>query len=349
VQIDLVRNPTYWQGVPRMDGWRYAIVADPAEQVRQLISGTVDLAPFDPRTDLEVIKAKPYLAIHSHPLDSYAFLALNLADPQNPQPGHDANDARLPQPPHPILGDVRVREAIADALNMSDLLNVINGSPYSYQATGYLPMAAGWVYDPSAPSYHGGPDKAKALLEAAGWQASAGDGVRSKNGTPLQLTLLTNQENGQRTRMGELIQQNLQAVGFAIHFAPVPFAELTSTLLDQRFDLALAGWEQVGPDPATNPFWHSRDDLPGSGFNFVSFQDAEVDQWLEQAAQAPGCDPQQRAARYRQVQQRVHEQVPYVFIGGPLAFWGYNQRWQQVQLGPWGLVDHVQEWYKVAR
>lgn len=347
IEIDLVRNPAYWQGAPLLAGWRYAIIADPAEQVRQLISGTVDLAPFDPRTDLGTIKTTPYLAVHSHPLDSYTFLALNLADPQNPQPGRDANDALLPQPSHPILGDVRVREAIADALNIGDLLDVINGQLYSYQANGYLPMAASWVYDPSAPSYTGGPDKAKALLEAAGWQASNDNGVRTKNGLPLQLTLITNQENGQRTRMGELIQQNLETVGFAITFTPLPFAELTSTLLDQRFDLALAGWEQVGADPATNTFWHSRDDQPGSGFNFVSFQDADVDRWLDVAMYL--CDSNQRKSYYQQVQQRIHEQVPYVFIGGPVAFWGYNQRWQQVQLGPWGLVANVQEWYKLPK
>jgi peptide/nickel transport system substrate-binding protein len=91
--------------------WRYRVVADATQRVAQLLAGALDAAPIPP-AQVDVLTNAGTLTLHQFPADSYSFLALNLADPQNPQPGQ-ADGARLPQPPHPILGDVRVRQALA--------------------------------------------------------------------------------------------------------------------------------------------------------------------------------------------------------------------------------------------
>jgi ABC-type transport system substrate-binding protein len=60
-----------------------------------------------------------------------------------------------------------------------------------------------------------------------------------------------------------------------------------------------------------------------------------VDGWLDQAAQLPGCAPEGRGERYRQVQRRLAEQVPYIFLGGPLATWAVQEKWQGMEVENW--------------
>ena len=134
-------------------------------------------------------------------------------------------------------------------------------------------------------------------LEEAGWTDPDGDGVRARAGVPLRLTLQTNADNPLRVRLSEFVAAQLRPVGFDIVVHPMGFEELTDTLLGQRYDMVVIGWENLGADPGNSPFWHSRDDVPGAGFNFTSFQDADVDNLLDAALQNPTCDV--NAARRR--------------------------------------------------
>jgi peptide/nickel transport system substrate-binding protein len=144
--------------------------------------------------------------------------------------------------------------------------------------------------------------------------------------------------------MGELVSQQLGALGFAITFTPQPFAEMSSALLNQRFDVALIGWENIGADPAISTFWQRRADQPGSGLNFASWQDDEVDRLLDEAAQLPGCDAAERGDRYRQVQRRLYEQTAAIFLGGPLKSWAYGARWRTIEPGPWAFDANIAAW-----
>jgi peptide/nickel transport system substrate-binding protein len=236
-----------------------------------------------------------------------------------------------------------VRRAIALALDYSSLLEVAYGGQ-GYRLASYLLPSIDWAYDSTLVPYTQDQLGAAALLTAAGWVDSDGDSVRERAGQRLALTLLTNDDSAPRRRMGDLVQQQLGQLGFAIEFAPLPFEQMAATLLNQQFDLAIAGWENVGPDPATSTFWHRRDDQPGSGLNFVSFQDGEVDTWLDEAAQLPGCAADERGKRYRLVQQRLYAQTAAIFLGGPLNTWVYGARWRNVRPGPWGVDANLYEW-----
>jgi peptide/nickel transport system substrate-binding protein len=335
-RIRLVRNPAYWKGAPQMDEWHFAIIADPEQQVERLLAGEVDLAPVA-REQTAQVAAVTNLTPYAFPDNSFSFIALNLADPANPQPGHDANNALVRQAPHPILGDQRVRQAIAHGVDSPQILNEIYRG-YSFRLSSYLLPTIEWAYAGDLAPYDLAPTNAATLLTAAGWVDSNGDGVRERNGQPLQLTLLTNNDSPQRMRIGEMVQEQLAVLGIAIRFEAVPFEAMTATLFDQRFDMAVIGWENLGPDPATSAFWHSQADVPGAGLNFVSFQDAEVDTWLDDAAQSADCTPERRAPLYRQVQQRIYAAVPYVFLGGPLQIWVSTSHWQTVRPQAWGLA-----------
>ncbi|MFN8491213.1 MAG: ABC transporter substrate-binding protein [Caldilineaceae bacterium] len=343
-QIRLVRNPNDWQGAPLLAEWRYVVVSDPAEQFRQLLGNKIDAMQVPPAM-LKSVADDPAVTVYQAPGNSYSFIALNLADPSNPQPGRDATGALQPQTPHPILGDGRVRQAIAYGLDYTRIISDVYQNQGERPAT-YLPASMSWALDKTLQPYPFQPDKAKQLLTEAGWVDANQDGIRERDGKPLALSLLTNNDSPQRVRIGELVQQLLAALGFDIHFQAVDFAQVSDTLLNQKYDLVVIGWDNVGPDPATSTFWHSRDDTPGAGANFVSFQDQQVDQWLDEAAQLPGCPVAERAQRYRQVERRVYETVPYIFINSEPTAWAFTHHLQGQTPGPWRFENQVQRWWK---
>jgi len=71
-----------------------------------------------------------------------------------------------------------------------------------------------------------------------------------------------------------------------------------------------------------------------------------VDQWLDEAAQLPGCPVAERAERYRQVERKVYEAVPYIFINSEPTAWAFTHHIQAQTPGPWRFENQVQRWWK---
>jgi peptide/nickel transport system substrate-binding protein len=106
--------------------------------------------------------------------------------------------------------DIKVRQAAALAVNQSEILANLYGGIGAVADT-FLTDALleGKVKDELRISYD--PDRAKALLDEAGWVA-ASDGTRSRDGTPLTVKLWT-QNGTEFRRITEVIQAQLAAVG----------------------------------------------------------------------------------------------------------------------------------------
>jgi peptide/nickel transport system substrate-binding protein len=168
--------------------------------------------------------------------------------------------------------------------------------------------------------------------------------VRTRNGQSLRLSIRTNEDNPKRVEIARLLAEQLRGLGVDVQLEIVNFDALTGALLDQRFDLVVIGWENLGADPGNSPFWHSQADIPGAGFNFTSFHDEEVDSWLESATRLPGCDPNSRRALYVQVQQRIAETLPYIPLAAQESAWAYQSRWQEIAPGPWDIDYNVTAW-----
>ncbi|MCC6455254.1 MAG: hypothetical protein IT328_09955 [Caldilineaceae bacterium] len=348
-QVVLARNPDYWQGAPQIERWEVRFLPDPKARRQALTLGDVDLAYFSPdevvQTPLEEDAALlgDIITVNYMPTDGYSFLALNLADPTNPQPGRGGDGTSQLQPPHPILGDLAVRQAIAAAIDYERIIDeVFNGR--AARAASYVPSTVSWAYTPDLPLPLYDPVQAGQLLSDAGWVDEDGDGVRTRAGEPLRLSLRTNEDNPKRVQMAQLIAGELSAIGVQVDLSVTNFDELSAALLGQRFDLVIIGWENLGADPGNSPFWHSQADIPGTGFNFTSFHDDEVDQWLDSAMRLPDCDLNSRSDLYRQVQERVASQQPYILLAAQESAWVYQSRWQGIAPGPWEIDYNVATW-----
>ena len=73
----------------------------------------------------------------------------------------------------------------------------------------------------------------------------------------------------------------------------------------------------MGSDPNDDAFWSSEFDVVGSGFNNTSYQNPKVEELLARGYSVPGCKPEDRAPYYKEIQQIIHDELPYIFLHGP--------------------------------
>ncbi len=136
-----------------------------------------------------------------------------------------------PEKGNPALRDVRVRQALAYGFNRQKLVEDLLLGRAEVPATDWDNTP--WE-DPSIEPYPYDPEKAKALLEEAGWVDTNGDGVREKDGVDLVLKYgTTNREVRQDTQA--VAQQELAEVGIKLDL--------------QSFDadIFFAGYGEDGP------------------------------------------------------------------------------------------------------
>lgn len=343
-RITLVRNAGYWEGAPRLERWELQVIPDPIAQLQAMIDGTADWLALAP-SQVSQAQAQPTLQVYSVLADSLTFVALNLANHQQPQAGRNADGTLLPQDPHPILGDRRMRQALAQAIDYERLLTETGGASL-VRLPSYLLSTIPWAYANDLPTLAYDPTQAQTLLDELAWRDSDGDGVRDRSGVPLSLSLLTNSDNEQRLQLAVSLAKQWKALGINVRFEPQPFDAVADRLLGQQYDMVLIGWDNLGPEPANSDFWHSRYDAPGDGANFVSYQNPQVDAWLDQARTNPTCDTAVRGKLYRQIQHQIAADLPYILISGQMKQWAYPTAWHELTPAPWRFDYNSHRWWK---
>src|SRR5690606_5981343 len=241
------------------------------------------------------------------------FVGLNTADPNNPQPGLDEDGNPIDQGLHPLFGDVRVRQALNYGVDFDALNEGV------YFGTG-VPTpthsgAANWVDISGIEPYPFDQEKARALLEEAGWVDTDGDGIRecrgclyaqevdpNFEGEPLAFELLTNAGNVSQEALGNVLVDLWGEIGFDVSFAPIDFNVLVDTFTGQQFDAVMIFWGFGFPeDPdGIRVTFGPENDLPGSGFNAVSYNNPRLNELLDTALTLPGCDRAEREVLYQE-------------------------------------------------
>jgi peptide/nickel transport system substrate-binding protein len=321
-RLMLKANEDYWAGRPRLDGWTYRVVSDEALLLEDLQLGRAHLARL--RAAPETTRLPEGLRIVSYPADRWHFLALN-------------ND-------HPVLGDALVRRALALALDRERLLEVALDGRGTLMDTPWL--AAHWALEgASLTPLAYDPDQARQLLSDAGWGDADGDGLLDKEGVRLQISISTNVGNTVRERMAILTRQYWHALGVSAQVEVLPWGVFVDDLFGHAFDVAVFDWP-LAPDPDQTWLWAAGENAPGSGFNFVSYANAQTDALLEQGRAAPACDPARRSAAYGDLAWRLVADQPYVFMFAAHRHLAIAEALVGPQPGPFGeLYWNVTEWY----
>ena len=348
--ITLVRNPNYFRSAPYLDGLVVRILPEETKRVQMLRGGELDLVERIAPRYLTEIELMGDLSVYKVLDDSYVYLAFQLGDPNDPQArwleDEDSGESVLNEShgEHRILSDPAVRQAISLGIDRYAIINraaVGQGVPL---AANMLPSLT-WAHQDALEPRSYDPAKAAVILEEAGWLLNEETGVREKEGEPLLLNLNTNLSSQPRIQVAELIQEQLGRIGFDISYEAMEWGAFVGLLLGQQFDLAVISWTNLGNNPDDSLFFGSQNDLPGRGFNFISYFNPFLDQLWEDAKRLPGCHPADRGVLYRQIQTTLYDELPYDWLYVPLVLTGANRRLVGIQPGPWGTWYNVESWY----
>jgi peptide/nickel transport system substrate-binding protein len=350
----VARNERYWQGAPHLDAITARVVSGQDELVQLLRAGEIDVGEDLELYYLSELETEPLLRLFRFMDDSYDFLGFQLGDPQDPQPRLAAGGTVLnaEHGAHPILADVRVRQAIAHAIDRQALIDKARFGQGLPLYANVLPSVP-WAYNTDLGPRAYDLEAAGQLLDQAGWTLDEAQGVRTRRGASLKLRLHTNAGNLVRQAMADLIRQQLAQTGIEVEVVLLDWYAFLDVLYGQTFDMVLLSVSELGTNPDDLRLWSAASDVPrrgevpfpSQGHNFGSYYNPELEGWLRSARAAPGCDLDQRAVLYRQVQATLFEEQPYVWIDVPRTVVALQSRLGGANPGPWSLWHNTHEWY----
>lgn len=334
-------NPTYYLGAPQIPNMLYRIIGDAAVQQQAVQAGEVDFALLLAE-ELSQMPAGDNYTIHVNSSGLQLVMMLNMGDPENPVNAYDEEGNLVEQGAHPILGDVRVRRAIALGYDKSSIMEAVNSTE---RAVNFIPPALAWAYNSELEPYAYDPEAAIALLEEAGWVDSDGDGIREKDGMPLALEFITAVGADSYTTVGLVAQDQLGQIGFDITINELEFNAFVGELFSQTFDLAVVDWGDLDPNSYPSSLLNSRNDVVGSGLDAMSYVNPEFEALRDQAISVPGCSTEERGPLYRQMQEIIYNDVPMDFVTLSPDAYAISNRVGNFVNGPfWAIRYNVHEW-----
>lgn len=272
-------------------------------------------------------------------------LLFNFGDPAVDAPADVAAN------PHPVLSDLRVRQAIQYAIDKQEMVDTLL---YGHVNVGTTVLPNGTFACPLPPSEFS-IEKASALLDEAGWVMGA-DGVREKDGVKAELKITTTSGNLLREQTQQVLVEMLKPIGINLIIENVPsdvlFAGWDSNGLRKhgQFDILLY---TTGPflDPDSHLYgnYHSASipvvENEGAGSNYSRYTNADVDAWIDEAAGITDVDA--RRALYCQVAEQINNDLPRLFLYERLLLTAYRTNLQnfQVSPGPSDFTVGSQNWW----
>ncbi len=346
--VTMARNSTYWKGMPYLEGIVRQVVDGAAVEAEMLEKGQADMASVDVGY-LGEVEDSGNVSIVRFLYPSYVYIGLQMGNPRDPQPRLN-KDGTVNENHglHPILGKKEVRQALAYAIDRREIIaKAAMGQGVMLNA--HILPQYGWAYDSQLEPRDYDPEKARQMLAAAGWKDEDGDGIRechgcdtAPDGTPMKLSLKTNAGNDVYENIGIIVRDRLAQVGVDVEFETLEWNAFLDVLLGQTFDMVISSWRNIGPE--SDLMFAARYDVPGHGFNFCSFYRPDYEKLERAARQVKGCSYRGRGEIYRQIQQIMYDEQPYIWLYVPCAIVGVNNRVHNVSVTPWGFRD-VYKWY----
>jgi len=198
--------------------------------------GTIDGIRRILPANIETAAARKDLQLFSSVESGYVNVLLNLDNPNTP-----------------FFQEKGVRQALLLAVDREAIIQDILAGQGVTAPTLLTPE--NWAYNPEVTTYPYDPVRAGALLDAAGWVDSDGDGVREKDGVTMELGLITNAGNTTREDLGVYVQDQLKQIGIAVDFQAIDFGTMLEQMDAQTHDMYILGWTGLGADPNDEAFW----------------------------------------------------------------------------------------------
>jgi len=254
---------------------------DAITQSLELEKGSADVAVNSlPMDALPTLAARPDLRIEHVPGTVVQYLGFNLRDP--------------------LLKDVRVRQAIACAIDRSLIIATLQQGR-AQPADSLLPPSH-WAYDNDVAHYAYDPVRAAQLLDEAGYKPN-------ESGIRLHLVMKTSTDEGTRL-LAAVLQQQLARVGIALELRSFETATFYADVRRGAFQMYSLRWLGGNEQPDIFSYAFSTASFSPAGANRSHYSNARLDTLLDDAAQSQNMD--QRRADYTEVQKILAHDLPAI-------------------------------------
>lgn len=282
--IRLNANPDYWQGKPRIDGLIIKILPEATTRILALEKGEIDFLMNNfPESFIPRFRKNPRLKIRMKTGSNYVYLGLNL---QNPYLKHK-----------------KVRKAIAHAIDVKRIINDLLGGIHTPARSLLNPRH--WAYNPNLPAYDYQPEKARRLLDEAGFPDPDGDGPKVR----FQLTYKCTDKQMSRQK-AQIIQQYLKQVGIGLEIQSYEWGTFFDDIQHGRFDMYSLTWVGVYEPDLYYRIFHS--ESIGNGANRGGYHNPEVDRLIIKAQRT--LDMEKRKQLYWKIQEILADELPYISL-----------------------------------
>lgn len=308
-EVILARNNDYWAEKARVERIRFAVVPDTTTRALELRKGSADVAINAMSADMVVaMRKEPNLIVKQAPGTIYNYLAFNLRDP--------------------ILKDVRVRQAIAYAIRRDVIIHHL-WRDLADPAAGILPQQH-WAFNGEVRKYEHDPEKARKLLDEAGYLA--------KNGVRFRITMKVSTEETTRL-LAAVLQQQLRDVGIALDIRGYEFATFYSDVVKGAFQLYSLRWIGGNEDPDIFEHVFHSESFPPKRANRSYYVNRRVDELIKQGRVE--LDQAKRKVIYAEIQRIIAEEQPYINLWYLNNVVVHSKRVRNLQLSASGNYDFL--------
>lgn len=324
--IELVANDAYFRGAPKVRRIVVREIPDENSSINALRARDIDW----------MFEASPATINTLRPLERDGTVKLVFND--QPQTLRLYMNTTLP-----ALADVRVRRAIAYAIDKQALVDRLTGGTAIPGTADQPPFSP--YYERNVTRYAHDPAKARALLRDAGFVPGP-DGIVARAGAPLALSLSYNTENATRRNAAVQIQAMLRAVGIDASVKSYPANLLFATfgqggiLTNAKYDLNVSGWI-AGVDPDDNTLYGC-DQFPPNGTNYTRYCSQKMDMLQRRALGS--YDESVRKRAYSAIQQLLADDVPDIAIWYPRQIQPINPAFRHFAPNPVNEAWNAYEW-----
>ncbi len=301
-EVVIRRTPHSWHPEPKIARVRFDVVPDATTRALELEKGSADVELNSlPADTVTALMQNPNLVVETEPGTNLNYVIFNMRDP--------------------ILQHVRVRQAIAAAVNRKLIVqSLFHGR--ARLAESLLPPEH-WAWTATKPHDYD-PALANRLLNEAGFP-------RGKDGVRFHLSLKTSTD--ETTRLIALaMQDELARVGIALDVRSFEFATFYADLTHGGFQMAISRWIGGNEQPDIFRYTYAGSAVPPYGANRGYYDNPEVDRLIAEARTTPNLAEEKQD--YARIQQIVAQELPTLDLWYLDTVLVHTRRLTQVRIIP---------------